>query len=175
MKPWRIAIMCILLHLPLALAILLGAFVLPDYLETRDERLKHENYFLGHTDQYTTGPDEPAAARCSVFMERLLTEYHHELAALGREAYDEYATKKAACPDISPYSLAGEYMRRLRRLESRFDARFNDYLAAMENKTGTGQLSPGIAKQARYAYRLKKLAIKNEFYRKAKQVLSSGQ
>jgi len=171
MKRFKIPLLLLSVYLFIAIIIYSGVVFIPE-IETKKTRLEQKNYFLGQQTDLISSPVEQAIARdCKSYITKLENNFRQELTNMGRTAYQEYQALKAEDPDTSPYSLAGKYMSKLRFLEEKYDSQFEDYINVMEQELKSESLSLKLVDHAKYAYRVKKRNIKQEFYQRGKQLL----
>ncbi|MTI80437.1 MAG: hypothetical protein FH758_06055 [Firmicutes bacterium] len=174
MSRQKILFLFILIHIPLAAGIYAGTFLLPDYMEARQEHLKQTNYFLTDNNNLIKNNRELIIAqKCNAFLEDLQNEYKSKLEALGKDAYLEYKEQKVADPNFSVYNLAGKYLNKLSRLDNHCRTKLNNYLNTMDRELKANNLSTKLIEQAKFAYRIKKGQIKNNFYNKAKEMAAN--
>jgi hypothetical protein len=175
MSALRIAFLFVLVNLPIALGIYMGTAAIPDYIETRQEEVRLDNYFLTPDSQTGQTPAESSAAlKCEGIMDSSLTDFSQGLAGLGHSAYAEYKELKAVNPEASPYDLAGRYMHKLRLLEKECDTFFNSQIMSIEQDLPADSPEMELLEQARYAYAEKKMSIKREFYQKGLKLVSQN-
>ncbi|MCF8011882.1 MAG: hypothetical protein K9L56_11415 [Clostridiales bacterium] len=159
--------MLALVYASLTVILCLGLVAGPHYVNSEEN-----NYFLTGSREVVSGPREiKIALECEKFMSGLESDFNRDIKALGSSAYKEYKENKGSRQDVSPCSLAGKYMKKIRKLEDSYDSRFTAYVKNMEKKLKTSSLSIELAEQARYAYRVEKRKIKNNFYDKAKEMI----
>lgn len=175
----KILIFFILVNLPLALGIYMGASVIPDYLNSQREKNIQSNYFLaqnsGMISEITLGEKEMAAAQqCRAIMEESLSDFRLGITDLGRSAYAEYQQIKTENPEASPYGLAGKYMNKLSLLEKSCDSQMYSQLDAIAATFQDEPVTLDLVEQARYAYSEEKMMIKKEFYQKGMKMLSNN-
>ncbi len=172
----KIIILFIVVHLPLILGIYLGS-VLPGYIETQKIKQRQANFFLNNNEiiefpQHMEQRELTIAIKYRALIIEVEDNYYKGVSKLARSAYREYQALKAKDPNYSPYSLASEYLLRLRLLEENCDRDFSKYMTQMGKELQANSLPLDLIEQARYAYHLKKQNIKKAFYSNGQKLQS---
>jgi len=172
LKRSTIIFFCILVTIPLILAIYLGSSVIPHYMETKKEDLTQNNFFITSNQETIQNQKELIIARkYKAIFDELEGNFRKDLIELGQSAYQEYKNRKAEDPDFSPYSLAGKYLNTMNQLEEKYDNTFNNHMNGMEEELKANSLPTDQIEKAQYAYQENKEKIKQELLSVGKKLL----